>query len=293
MSGKEYDTIATRLARIITRLNEGACLDLEELREDFNVSLRTLQRDFNERLASLPLYKKDGRYCIEDYALGKLTYSDIRNFAEISGVLSLYPSLDQSFVVDILSNKVNQIFRVNALPHDNRDNHADWFKTIGASILSHRVLRFDYHDKPRSVHPYKLINNDGVWYLLADEKETLKLFAIGKIKSLNATDDVFIPNPEMQERAQQRDTRWFSDTETEVVLRIDHAVSDYFIHRDLLPNQTLLDDDREAITLATRTQYPDEILRLVRQWIPHIRIVEPSSLARQLKDELNDFLQKI
>jgi hypothetical protein len=39
MSGKEYDTIATRLAQIITRLNEGTCLDLEELREDFNGSL--------------------------------------------------------------------------------------------------------------------------------------------------------------------------------------------------------------------------------------------------------------
>ena len=30
MSGKGYDTIATRLARII----DGACLDLEELREE-------------------------------------------------------------------------------------------------------------------------------------------------------------------------------------------------------------------------------------------------------------------
>jgi predicted DNA-binding transcriptional regulator YafY len=55
---KKHDTIATRLSLILTKLNNGEKLDVDELVKEFNVTKRTIQRDLNERLSTIPL-KKD------------------------------------------------------------------------------------------------------------------------------------------------------------------------------------------------------------------------------------------
>ncbi len=48
------------------------------------------------------------------------------------------------------------------------------FETMSAAIIKKSPVSFEYKDKQRIVNPYKLINNDGIWYLLADENSKLK-----------------------------------------------------------------------------------------------------------------------
>jgi len=45
----DYDKILTRLTIILSRLNDSEALSVTELAKEFNVSERTIQRDFNER----------------------------------------------------------------------------------------------------------------------------------------------------------------------------------------------------------------------------------------------------
>ncbi|MEA3512693.1 MAG: HTH domain-containing protein, partial [Campylobacterota bacterium] len=52
----DYDKILTRLTEILSRLYQGDKLQPKDLSEEFNVSLRTIQRDFRERLLSFPIY---------------------------------------------------------------------------------------------------------------------------------------------------------------------------------------------------------------------------------------------
>lgn len=53
----KHDTIATRLALILTKLNNGERFTIEELADEFNVNVRTIQRDLNERLSYIPIIK--------------------------------------------------------------------------------------------------------------------------------------------------------------------------------------------------------------------------------------------
>lgn len=55
---KEHDKIGTRLELIITKLNNGERFTAEELADEFNVNVRTIQRDLNKRLLTY-LYKKN------------------------------------------------------------------------------------------------------------------------------------------------------------------------------------------------------------------------------------------
>ncbi len=52
---KEHDKIGTRLGLIITKLNNGERFTAEELANEFNVNVRTIQRDLNERLSDIPI----------------------------------------------------------------------------------------------------------------------------------------------------------------------------------------------------------------------------------------------
>jgi predicted DNA-binding transcriptional regulator YafY len=89
---KKHDTIATRLSLILTKLNNGEKLDVDELVKEFNVTKRTIQRDLNERLSTIPLKKDGGFYFLEKHHLGKVSLDDISNLATFSGIDKMFPS---------------------------------------------------------------------------------------------------------------------------------------------------------------------------------------------------------
>ena len=62
MSTSGHDTLVQRLAMMLVKLNQGEHLEPHALAEEFNVHVRTIQRDINERFGYLPLEKTDGAY---------------------------------------------------------------------------------------------------------------------------------------------------------------------------------------------------------------------------------------
>jgi predicted DNA-binding transcriptional regulator YafY len=61
----KHDSL-TRLVNILSKLNDGDLLSTKELAEEFNVSIRTIQRDFNERLISFPIEKSGHSWKMQD-----------------------------------------------------------------------------------------------------------------------------------------------------------------------------------------------------------------------------------
>ena len=94
----KHDKIATRLAIILTKLNSGEKFSIIDLEDEFGVTKRTLQRDLNDRLSYLPISKEGNLYYLEAYYLGKLNFNDIKEFASISGITKLYPTLKNAFL---------------------------------------------------------------------------------------------------------------------------------------------------------------------------------------------------
>lgn len=62
----DYDKILTRLTTILQRLNDGEALSVTELANEFNVSSRTIQRDFNERLIAFPVVQINKKWQMQD-----------------------------------------------------------------------------------------------------------------------------------------------------------------------------------------------------------------------------------
>lgn len=292
MLKKSHDKIAMRLAQIIYKLNNGERFTQQALVEEFNVDMRTIQRDLNERLLFLPIEKSNGYYSLASYALGKLSMQDMQNFAIISGIQSLYPSLDQKFMSDLLSIKLNTSYLVKHQGFEDISIKRDLFEQISGAIVRNSPVNFLYKEKQRKVNPYKLINNNGIWYLLADENDQLKNYTFSKIKQMEWDfKEQFTPKKEFLDIIAKNDTNWFSNQTIEVVLEIKKEAIEYFLRKETLPNKQILEQTAETLIISTNVAYDDEILRIVKYWIPYIKIQSPTYLQEKLSTILQEYLK--
>jgi predicted DNA-binding transcriptional regulator YafY len=230
---------------------------------------------------------------MESYALGKLNFEDIKNFASISGIKSLYPILNNGFISDILNVKINSAYLVKNQGFENISHQQECFDKVSAAIVKLSPIEFVYKEKHRIVYPYKLVNNEGVWYLFAEEDEKLKSFTFSKIKQFSWSNEsnVFIPKKEFLDIISQNDTNWFSSTFIEVVLEVDNVAKEYFFRKDILPNKQILEQKDNSFTISTKVSYDDEILKVVKYWMPYIKIVSPLYLKEKFNNILKDYLK--
>ena len=88
----DYDKALTRLVSILTKLYNGEQLSVKDLADEFNVSTRTIQRDFNERLISFPIYQDNRLWKMQDgFKLEKST------------------SIEEQVVLDIMEKLVDSV----------------------------------------------------------------------------------------------------------------------------------------------------------------------------------------
>ncbi len=287
---KEHDKIGVRLGMILTKFNSGESFTVADLADEFDVSKKTIQRDLKVRLAYLPIEKKEGYYRLEKYCLGKLSFDDIKNFATFSGLKALYPSLDDTFIIDVLNKKINPSMHIKGHQYEDLSHKLDDFTAIASAIVKKEQIHFTYKKKQRVVSPYRLLNTNGIWYLAGTQKGTLKAFSFSKITDLKSSNIPFAVDKKIVETIEDDSSTWFTKNHIEVTLEVDVSVAEYFLRRPLLPHQKVLESTDEKLVLFTKVAYEEEILRVVRYWMPHITILTPVYLQEKLEEGLRKYL---
>jgi predicted DNA-binding transcriptional regulator YafY len=287
---KDHDKIAKRLGIILVKLNNGETLKIDDLAIEFNVSKRTIYRDINERLSYIPIIKQDGYIKVESYCLGKLNFNDIRTFATLSGIKDLYPALSDIFLVDLLNDRINSSYIVKGLNYEDVNIFKEDFENINIAITNKTKLSFNYKQKDRLVEPYKLININGSWYLLAIDDGILKHFTIPKITKLKYTNKIFELNQDILKDIQQNETTWINKNNIEVILKVSNEKIYFFERKKILPNQKIIKKEEHYTIVSCSVSFEDEIIRIAQYWIPYITIVEPSHLQTKFKTILQQFL---
>ena len=102
LAERRYDRLAVRLSMIISRLVAGETLNMQKLATEFDVSVRTLYRDFRERLIYLDLECHQGCYRLRSGA-GPQGELDVLTFAHRTGIAGLFPGLDRRLVSLLLN----------------------------------------------------------------------------------------------------------------------------------------------------------------------------------------------
>lgn len=298
MASDNHDTLVYRLAQILVKLNQGEKLDPNALADEFGVNLRTIQRDLNERFAYLPLYKTDGRYSLDLTFLGKLSTKDIERFAGLAGVRGLFPSLSDEFLRDIFDSRVQEALLIKGHHYENLAGKEQAFRVLEKAIVARQNVAFDYQKTDgvksyTSVSPYKLLNLKGIWYLAAVDGDKLKTFSFAKIERLKLLDATFDWSKEVDTKLTTEDGIWFTGSQHEVVLKVSAEVAGYFKRRKLIANQVIEKELADGgLLISAKVGHPNQVLPIVRYWVPHIKIVSPESWQRDLERSFLDYLER-
>ena len=135
-----------------------------------------------------------------------------------------------------------------------------------------------------------MVNTNGIWYLSADENKQLKTYTFTKILQVTLLKEYFEVETNFIDIIKNNQATWFSETMIEVILEVDISVSEYFIRRPLLPKQKIIEKQKDKLILSTHISYDDEVLKIVRYWLPHIRIISPTYLQKKLFNGLRAYL---
>ena len=312
MPQRDHEQLAQRLTHILIKLNEGQALEPAALAQEFGVNLRTIQRDLSERLGFLPfekVEKPDGQgsapktqYRLHPSALGKLTLQDLRRFASLAGVQGLFPDLGSGFLRELFDQRVESAWLVKGPAYEDNSARQSLFAQLEHAIHQRQSLSFAYAKAAldgqspsiktyEPVHPYKLVNHGGIWYLAAEHEGKLKAFALAKIDRLLTLPDTFAPCAELLEMLLQEDSIWLNASKSEVVLKVAKEAAIYFERRKLVGGQVIekrLEDG--GLIVSAQVAHPNQILPTVRYWLPHVRIISPDSLQQGMESALREYL---
>ena len=274
-----HDTLVYRLSAVLTKLNQGDSLDPQALADEFGVNLRTIQRDLNVRFAGLPLVKVNGRYTMDEAHLGKLTIRDIERFAVFSGVNGLFPEMSGQFLKEVFASNAQGAWLVKGHHYEDLQDHRALFADLEQAIVD-------------EVEPYKLINQKGIWYLAAWDEGKLKSFAVSRMAALMVEETTFVPRAHVEEDLAKSDGIWLGSDRRRILIQVSSQVATFFRRRNLLPNQVIEKESAGGdILVSTTVAQAEEVLPIIRYWIPHVRILEPIAMQQQLEESLASYLE--
>ena len=298
MTDSHHETLVYRLSQILVKLNQGLKLDPKALADEFKVNLRTIQRDLNERFAYLPLEKLDGHYRLDPTFLGKLSTKDIERFASLAGIRGLFPSLSDDFLRDIFDDRMQGALLVKGHNYEDLRGKEKLFGALEKAIYDRKQVSFDYAKEGSlksysEIAPYKLINHKGIWYLTAVDADKLKSFSFSKIQHLKVLDNSFDWDAAIDTKISTDDGIWHSDTQREVVLKASPEVAGYFKRRKLIGNQVIEKELADgSLIISAKVSHDNQILPIVRYWIPNLTIISPESLQAELEQGLTAYLER-
>ena len=296
MASDNHDTLVYRLAQILVKLNQGERLNPQGLADEFGVNLRTIQRDLNVRFAYLPLQKSEGHYHLDPTFLGKLSTKDVERFASLAGVRGLFPPLSDDFLRDIFDARIQAAVMVKGHNYESMVGKEATFRSLEQAIVGRQHIAFDYQKESglkfyTGVAPFKLINHKGIWYLAARDGEKIKSFSFAKIENLHFLESSFSADPDIDKRLAEEEGVWLNDDKTEIVLKIDCEVAGYFKRRKLIANQVIEKELEDGgLILSAKVGHPNQVVPIVRYWIPHIRIISPEGLQTEMESEIAAYL---
>lgn len=193
LAERRYDRLAVRLSMIISRLVAGETLNMQKLATEFDVSVRTLYRDFRERLIYLDLECHQGCYRLRSGA-GPQGELDVLTFAHRTGIAGLFPGLDRRLVSLLLNCEGAPCLTGDAVSVGSPAAPQSFYRLVQAITTCQRVTLLADGHRCERLAPYRLIAQQGRWYLIAEHNDHPAVFALSDIHLVQSLTESFRRN---------------------------------------------------------------------------------------------------
>ncbi|WP_200762487.1 helix-turn-helix transcriptional regulator [Nitrosophilus alvini] len=297
---KDYNTTLTRLIKILKKLQDGETLQTKNIAEEFQIDNRTAQRYINDYLSNLVELERIGRgvRLKRDITLDdkeQFVIDTLEKMAEDMG--SEFYSKAHYLLKKLKNFNENPVF-TKILMEDISDK-MDYVLKLEKAIKNKNKIGCRYSDTKKTeyiLHPLKIANFEGYWYLIAVDNENglLKKFHLKSIKNIEIKDETFAADKNVIDKLDSAINVWFQiDREPfEIRLFLDPIAAKYFQRLPISKNQKIIGKDNEgSIEISFKITHEMEIIPLIKSWIPHIIVLEPDSIAKKIKEDVENYLK--
>ncbi|MGD9807755.1 MAG: helix-turn-helix transcriptional regulator [Deferribacterales bacterium] len=289
--------------KLIKLLNENRYVTSSMVADELGVSLRTAQRYLSD-MSYLPgvCYsdEKHHWYLTEHYGLqesylkqdelavlsGLFDYAENILKDEYSGMLS---KLRKKIVSASNRQNVIQFMKADSVGFDKI---AENFTLLEKYIIERKVISFNYqkNDKAYTVKPYRLLYNDGFWYLAAlNEQDSLRKFGLDLMDEIKATGESFDMGHDVLNEEISKANNIFFDPEKKIKVRclLKEQMAGYIRRKEFFPEQSIVDEHNNGdIIIEFQAGSHIECVKLCLPWLPYIKIISPGAVRGYFTETL-------
>jgi len=291
-----HERLASRIALILLQLFESGSVSRRELASRFNVSERTIYRDLN-RMGAFVTCSQDGIYRISALKEAEDKLPSLTSLSEKTGLGELLPLSGENSLRHLLTAIEYNRIKILPLPSEplNSDQQKRIFSTLEKAIKERQVCIIQYKGKSRKVHPYRLMNLKGVWYLAATDAELMiKAWQVSAIEWLDVKKTTFDTDSDIHNYLDSEDDSWFSMIKMEVTVEVLPDIARYFERRNILPQQKIISKTPDGkLIVTTRIAHRDQLFSTLRFWLPNVRIVSPVAEASAFVAQLSQYISRL
>lgn len=303
---KNYDSKIFRILYILNRLDKGENISTRTFADEFNVSMRTVQRDMSlVQSVGFPVVSDDkGLYSFMDgFSLEKVRLSD-QEASLISFLGEVTSSLGGGFqdafkglLGKIMPQDMDSVYYIK-MPEGIKLKRKDaCMKTLEEAIEESRRVELEYfkseNHKKYTVNPLRIIFVEGFWYLLAQttDKELMVKFRIENIKDAKLLDAYFDMPRNIDTILKESVNIWFSGKKDKrVELKVEKEVAKYFTLRKQVPYQKIKKTNKDgSILVESRVGQYEEVIPVILKWIPYIKVNAPNSLKDEILGRIKEY----
>ncbi|MCA6969745.1 WYL domain-containing protein [Pectobacterium carotovorum] len=295
-NSSRHERLANRIALILLKLFKDGAVSRRELASRFKVTERTIYRDLN-RLGEFVTCSKDGIYHISMQNEPEDKLPSLDSLSEKTGLRELLPLSGDVSLRNILTAIEYKRIKILPLPPEtlNSELQKNTFSSLDKAIKERSVCIIHYKGKLRTLHPYRLMNLKGVWYLAATDAELMiKAFRVSAIEWLDIKKTTFTPDSDIHDYLDSEDDAWFSMNKMEVTVEVFPDIARYFERRNILPQQKIISKSLDGkLIVTTRIAHREQLFSTLRFWLPNVRIISPVTEANAFVVQLSQYIAQL
>jgi predicted DNA-binding transcriptional regulator YafY len=302
-----YDKKVFRLFFILNQLDSRKKVSTNELAREFNVSLRTVQRDIvllNTTGFPIISFEKGSHSFMEGFSLKRMMLTK-EEASLLSFLHDISKSLGEKFedsfsniLKKVVSKEQNSAFYVKLPEGSKISKDYPFIKDLEKAVKNNVKIELQYKTPKKEgdykICPLKIIFFDGFWYLLAqvDGKEWIIKFRLENIINVSLLDEYYIPPRNLSTFLDQSVNIWFTEKrDKQVVLKVDKEAARYFKQQVYFPLQKITKETRDgSLRIETKICHNEEILRIIFRWIPYVHVVKPKELKVEVENIVKEYL---
>ncbi len=193
-----------------------------------------------------------------------------------------------------------KVWHFDAGAASNIDPEIFW--TVVRAANGQEVLAIDYYaassgeySSARKVNPLVIAEQDGSWLMAAycHQKQRVLDFSLSAIEAADPTGEGF-DRPSDFDRLSHFEGRFSAlkgEEKREVVLQVDTDKAEYFRRKTYHLSQIEEKMENGDLKVSYVVSNLDDLAAFIRSWGPHVKVLQPKSLAERIETDLEEALQ--